>query len=800
MHKTMSRIAGTMILLIAGLAQAQDMPANLPHSDPVFTGKISRFGKDSIGAFPKRVTAPAGAPNILLVMTDDVGFAAASTFGGPIPTPNLDRLAAHGLRYNQFHTTAMCSPTRAALLTGRNHQAVGNGTVIDGATGYPGYWATIPHSAATVARVLRDNGYITAMFGKHHNVPVWESSAAGPFTQWPTSLGFEYFYGFIGGDADQWDPVLYRGIERTEIDQAAAPRHAKLLDERLADDSIRWIHNQKAADPTKPFFIYYANGTAHAPHQAPADWIARFKGRFDEGWDRMRQESAERQKENGVIPSSTTLTPRPPEINAWDSQSPEQKRVSARFMEVYAAMLAYQDFQFGRVLDELERMGELDHTLVIFIEGDNGSSGEGSLQGTTNEIGMLANGVKESTSWLSSVLDLMGGPKTYNLYPVGWAWAMDTPFQWTKQIGSHLGGMRNGMVMAWPERIEAHGEVRSQFHHVIDIAPTLLDVAGLKAPAMVDGVKQQKIDGVSLTYTWEQATAPSRHTSQYFELNGNAAMYRDGWIASTTPRRTPWGGLRAPDLDETDLHWELYDLRNDYSQAHDLARKEPEKLAELVDQFWQEAEHNNVLPMIPNAPNVPVGYQASLMNYGSHRTSWVYWGRDITVAYDAAPPMVARSFSITAEVTIPQGGGNGVLLANGSWFGGWAFYLKDGRPVAHEAFSEQPGDQFHVEADTVIPAGKATIRFDFDFDGGGPGGGGTMRILVDGKQIANGRIERTISLRAGLGETFDIGYDTGAPVVEDYAKDGRFTGDISKLTVELGQPGKPGAVYASGGS
>ena len=797
MHKTMSRIAGTMILLIAGLAQAQDIPANLPHPDPVFTGKISRFGKDSIGAFPKRVTAPAGAPNILLVMTDDVGFAAASTFGGPIPTPNLDRLAAHGLRYNQFHTTAMCSPTRAALLTGRNHQAVGNGTVIDGATGYPGYWAAIPHSATTVARVLRDNGYNTAMFGKHHNVPVWESSAAGPFTQWPTSLGFEYFYGFIGGDTDQWDPVLYRGTERTEIDQAAAPRHARLLDERLADDSIRWIHNQKAADPTKPFFIYYANGTAHAPHQAPADWIARFEGRFDQGWDQMRQESVERQKKTGVIPPSTKLTPRPPEINAWESQSPEQKRVSARFMEVYAAMLAYQDFQFGRVLDELERMGELDHTLVIFIEGDNGGSGEGSLQGTTNEIGMLANGVKESTSWLSSVLDLMGGPKTYNLYPVGWAWAMNTPFQWTKQIGSHLGGTRNGMVVAWPERIEAHGEVRSQFHHVVDIAPTLLDVAGLKAPTMVDGVEQQKIDGVSLTYTWEQATAPSRHTSQYFELNGNAAMYHDGWIASTTPRRTPWGGLRAPDLDETDLHWELYDLRNDYSQAHDLARKEPEKLVELVDQFWQEAERNNVLPMIPNAPNVPVGYQASLMNYGSHRTSWVYWGRDITVAYDAAPPMVARSFSITAEVVIPQGGGNGVLLANGSWFGGWAFYLKDGRPVAHEAFSEQPRDQFHVEADTVIPAGKATIRFDFDFDGGGPGGGGTMRILVDGKQVANGRIERTISLRAGLGETFDIGFDTGAPVVEDYAKDGRFTGDISKLTVELGQPGKPGAVYAS---
>ena len=789
--------AAMMMACLAGRAPAQDSAANLPHPDPVFTGKIGRFGEDSTGAFPKRVTAPAGAPNILLVLTDDVGFGASSTFGGPVPTPNLDRLAARGLRYNQFHTTAMCSPTRAALLTGRIPQAVGNGTVIDGATGYPGYWATIPRSAATLARVLRDNGYNTAMWGKHHNVPVWESSAAGPFGQWPTSLGFEYFYGFIGGDTDQWDPVLYRGIERTEIDRPAEPRHEKLLDLRLADDAIRWLHNQKAADPTKPFFMYYANGTAHAPHQAPADWIARFKGKFDQGWDRMRQESFERQKKAGIVPASARLTPRPTDINAWDSQSPEQKRVSAHFMEVYAAMLAYQDFQFGRLLDELQRMGELDHTLIIFIEGDNGASGEGTLQGTTNEIGMLANGVKETTAWFTSALEGMGGPETYNLYPVGWAWAMNTPFQWTKQIGSHLGGMRNGMVVSWPERIKAQGEVRSQFHHVSDIAPTLLEAAGLKPPAMVDGIVQQKIDGVSLAYSWESAKAPDRRTSQMFELNGNAAMYKDGWIASTTPRRTPWGGMRSPDLKETDLHWELYNLKEDYSQSTDLAGKEPKRLAELEALFWQEAERNKVLPMIPNAANVPQGYQASLINYGSRRTSWVYWGRDITVAYDAAPPMVARSFSVTAEVTIPAGGANGVLLANGSWFGGWSFYLKDGKPMAHEAFSEQPADQYHVAGTSAVPAGKATIRYDFDFDGGGPGKGGTMRISVNGQQVASGRVERTISLRAGLGETFDIGYDTGAPVVEDYAKDGRFTGDITKVTVELGEPGKAGPVKAA---
>jgi len=799
MHESTIRLACALILLFAGLARAEGASSDLPRPDPVFTGKIERFGKDSTGAFPARVRAPADAPNILLVLTDDVGFAATSTFGGPVPTPNLERLARRGLRYNRFHTTAMCSPTRAALLTGRNPQAVGSGTVIDGATGYPGYWAILPRSAATVARVLRDNGYNTGMFGKHHNVPVWESSAAGPFGQWPTSLGFEYFYGFIGGDTDQWNPVLYRGIERSELDPPAAPGEGALLDARLADDAIRWIHNQKAADPTKPFFIYYANGSAHAPHQAPPDWIARFRGSFDQGWDRMRRETFARQKRAGIVPASTKLTPRPDEINAWDSQSAEQKRVSARFMEVYAAMLAYQDHQFGRLLDELERMGELDETLVIFIEGDNGGSGEGTLQGTTNEIGMLANGVKESTATLARAIDQMGGPRTYDLYPVGWAWAMNTPFQWTKQIGSHLGGTRNGMVVSWPARIAARGELRSQFHHVVDIAPTLLEAAGIQAPARVDGIEQQPVDGVSLAYSWESPKAPDRRTSQVFELNGNAALYQEGWMASTTPRRTPWGGLRAPGLDETDLEWELYDLREDFAQAKDLAKEEPKRLADLVKHFWREAERNRILPMIPNAPGVPVGYQASLANYGSRRTSFTYWGRDVSVAYDAAPPMMARSFSLVAEVTVPTGGAEGVLVANGSWFGGWSFYLKDGRPMAHHAFSEQPEDQFHVESPTAIAPGAARIRFDFDFDGGGPGKGGTMRISVDGSAVASGRIERTILLRAGLGETFDVGRDTGVPVTDDYARGGRFNGEIARVTVLLGEPGRAGALRAAAG-
>jgi arylsulfatase len=780
-------------LLLAGTALAQDRSSDLPRPDPVFAGKIGRFGNDSTPALPPRVTAPKGAPNILVVLTDDVGFGASSTFGGAIPTPNLDRLAAHGLRYNEFHSTGMCSPTRASLLTGRNHQAVSFGTVIDGATGYPGYWSSFPHSAATVARVLRDNGYNTAMFGKHHNVPIWESSAAGPFTNWPTALGFEYFYGFIGGDTDQWDPVLYRGTDRVEIDRVQAAKHEVLLDQRLADDAIRWIHNQKAADPDKPFFAYYATGSTHAPHQAPADWIARFHGKFDQGWDQLRRETFERQKRAGIIPINAQLTPRPADIPAWDSLAPDQKRAYARFMEVYAGMLAYEDAQIGRVLDELQRMGELDHTLVMFIEGDNGASGEGSTQGTTNEIGILANGVTETTDWFVKAGEGMGGPDSYNLYPVGWAWAMNTPFQWTKQMASHLGGTRNGLVVSWPDRIKAQGEVRPQFHHVNDVFPTLLEAAGLSAPAKVDGIAQQRIDGVSLVYSFDNAKAQDRHTTQYFELNGNAALYSDGWMASTTPRRTPWGGLRSADAKETQFTWELYNLKSDYSQSKDLAKAEPKKLAALEALFWQEAERNQVLPILPNI-GAPNGIQASLMTYGSRRTDWVYWGRDITVSYDAAPPMAARSFSLTADITVPPAGGNGVLVANGSWFGGWAFYLKDGRPVAHEAFSQQPQDQFHVAAAAPLPPGPAALRYDFDFDGGGPGKGGLMRISVNGKEVARGRIERTITLRAGLGETFDVGYDTGAPVIEDYSGDGRFNGDIAKVTMRLGAPGKPGPV------
>jgi arylsulfatase A-like enzyme len=753
----------------------------LPKPLEPFTGQIGRTTAQSKPAWPKPVTAPVGAPNIVLIMTDDVGFGAAGTFGGPIPTPNLDRLAATGLKYNEFHTTALCSPTRAALLTGRNHHQVASGMLVDSATGYPGYWSMMPRSAATIGEVLKDNGYSTAFFGKHHNVPNAQASVAGPFDLWPTGLGFEYFFGFIGGDTDQWSPKLYRGTDPVD---ARTLDSTQPLDHALADDAIRWIHNQKANAPDKPFMLYYAPGSTHAPHQAPAEWITRFRGKFDRGWDQVREETFRRQKAMRIIPAGTDLTPRPKELPAWDSLAPSEKAVYARYMEVYAGMMAYQDAQIGRILDELARMRELDNTLVIFIEGDNGASGEGGLQGTTNEIGSLANKVASDPAVLATKLDTMGGPHSYEVYPAGWGWAMDTPFQWMKQIASHFGGTRNAMVVSWPAHIKTRGELRSQFGHVIDIYPTLLQAAGIQAPTIVDGVRQQPVDGISLMYSFDRANTPERHQTQYFEMIGNRAMYQDGWIASTTPRRMPWSQVTPTGDTITDYQWELYDLRHDYSQAHNLAAIQPEKLKQLQDLWLTEAQRNKVFP-VDDSFGSGRSRQAILAGM-SRRTDFTYWGKDISVGERIQPTFAGRSFSVTATVTLPSTDVTGVMLATGSWFGGWSFYFKDGRPVAYEAFSENPGEQYRVAATEKLPTGQAVIRYDFDYDGGGLGLGGLMRISVDGKEVARGRIERTITATAGSGETFDIGLDSGVPVSDEYEREGRFPGDIAKIEVHLG--------------
>ncbi len=752
----------------------------LPAPPAPFAGKIGPNVIESTPAFPKPLTAPKGAPNILLIMTDDVGFAASSTFGGPIPTPNLDKLAANGLRYNRFNTTAMCSPTRAALLTGRNHHAVATGTVLDFTTGYPGYWSIIPKSAATVGEVLKDNGYNTAWFGKNHNTPGWERSPAGPYDHWPVGLGFEHFYGFMAAETDQWTPTMYR-----DNSLVAIPKNDPdyILDHDLADEAIRWIHNQKAGAPDKPFFAYYATGSGHGPHQAPKAWIEKFKGKFDQGWDQTRADTFKRQKEGGVIPADAANNPRPAGVPAWDSLSADQKKLYAHFMEVYAGVLAYQDEQVGRVIDELQRMGQLDNTLVMFIEGDNGASAEGGAGGTFNEMGVV-NGVHESQDWKLSMLDQMGGPNTYEHYPIGWAWAMNTPFQWFKSYASHLGGVRNGLVVSWPARIKDKGAIRPQFHHVVDIMPTILEAAGVRAPTVVNGTEQQPVDGVSMVYTFDKANAPSEHHVQYFEMLGNRAIYQDGWMANTTPKRTFDGGLYVSDgHPDTSYGWELYDLTKDYSQAHNIAADYPDKLKALEALWLDEAKRNKVLPLDDNM-NL-VRFSDARRAYESKSAVYDYWGGDISVGNEVMPPILGRSFSIVADVVIPSSGADGVLAAAGSKFGGWGFFLKNGRPVALESFSQQATDQYRVAGTTAIPAGPAKIEYDFDYDGGGVGKGGVLRIGVNGQEVARGRVEHTINLLAERDDTFDIGFDAGTPVSDEYTNGGRFTGDIRKVTVTI---------------
>ncbi|MBL8549044.1 MAG: arylsulfatase [Hyphomonadaceae bacterium] len=780
--RALASVAG-LALLNLGVAAAQESAPRdgsvLPIPPAPFAGVIGPIAAQSTPAFPAPVTAPANAPNVLLVMTDDVGFGASSTFGGPIPTPNLDRLAARGIRYNRFHTAAMCSPTRAALLTGRNPHAVGSGSIVDLASGYPGYWSRIPRSAATVAEILRSNGYNTALFGKHHNVPRSEETPTGPFDLWPNALGFEYFYGFIGGAMNQFAPRLYQNT--TPVDLADRPADY-FMERDFVDNAIHWVHTQNATSPDKPFFMYLAPGAAHSPHQAPPEWIARFRGRFDMGWDAMREQTFARQKDMGIIPANAVLTPRPAALQAWSELSDAQRRVDARYMEAHAALLAYQDAQFGRLVDELERMGELDNTLVIFIEGDNGASAEGTPSGKINEAGRMANALDETLDAQLARIDEFGGPNTMQAYPSAWGWALNAPFQWTKQVASHLGGTRNGMVITWPGRVPSGGAVRSQFAFVSDIAPTILEAAGVVAPRSVNGVAQQPMAGESLVYSFNAPGAPERHTKQYFELFGNRAIYSDGWFANTVPRRKPWEYGAVPGT-PLDYEWELYRLTDDYSQGRNIAAANRAKLAEL-QQLWQrEAEANQVLPLDHTFDN---RNSASAAGRRSSRTSFVFWGPDISVTSSAAPQMFARSFEVRADIETSPGHGNGVIAAVGSHFGGWSFYLKDGRPTAYHSHSEVASDQFKIEAEAPLAMGPTQLRFRFEYDGGGLGRGGRMSIYANDRLIGRGRIERTITLPAGFGETFDTGRDTGAAVSPDYEREGAFAGTLHRVEVSLG--------------
>jgi len=757
-----------------GVSAAQEV---LPRPEPPFKGHIGPTIQDSTLDFPQQVKAPQGAPNILLILTDDVGFGASSTFGGPIPTPSMDRLAREGLRYTQFHTTALCSPTRAALLTGRNHHSNATGVIIELATGFPGYNSLMPKSNGTFAEVLRQNGYNTAWYGKNHNVPDWQSSQAGPFDLWPTGLGFEYFYGFLGGDTSQWAPALYENNKPIE------PPHDDpnyFFEKDMADHAIARIRMLHAVAPDRPWVTYYAPGTAHAPHHAPKEWIAKFKGQFDMGWDKMREATIARQKALGIVPPNTQLTPRPKEIPAWDSLSADQKKVYAHMMEVYAAALSYCDTQMGRILDAITDMGELDNTLVIYIQGDNGASAEGTPQGLLNEMSIF-NNIPEDFSQVLAHMDDLGGPTTFNHYPVGWAHAMDTPFQWTKQIASHFGGTRNGLVISWPARIKDKGGIRTQFSSVIDIYPTILEAVGVQSPSMLNGVPQKPVEGVSMVYTFDDAKAASKHRTQYFEMFGNRAIYNDGWVAATTPPVLPWVMGQTPNVN--DYKWELYNVENDFSEANDLAAQEPKKLRELQDLFWAEASKYNVLPLDNSRiERFDVSLRPSL---AQGRTEFTYYPGMVRIPEGSAPDFKNKSYRTTADVEIPESGAEGVLMTQGGRFNGLGLYLLQGKPVFH--YNLVGVDRTTIAAKDALSPGKHTIIVDFKYDGGGIGKGGVASLTVDGKDVASGKLARTIPFRVSADETLDIGEDTGTPVSEDYRVPFKFTGTLDKVVVDLGE-------------
>ena len=747
----------------------------LPLPQPPFKGKIGITYKESQPDFPKPIKAPAKAPNVLLVLLDDVGFGQTSAFGGLIETPNLDRLAARGLRYNQFHTTALCSPTRAALLTGRNHHSVSTGVITELASGFPGYTAILPRSAATIAEVLRSNGYNTAAFGKWHNTPDYETSAVGPFDRWPTNLGFDYFYGFLGGDTNQWSPNL---VENTQHIQKPLDDPNYHLTPDLADHAIKWIRTQQSIAPDKPFFTYLATGATHAPHHAPKEWIEKYKGKFDQGWDKLRADIFERQLNLGIIPADTKLTPRPAEIPAWDSLTPTEQKVYAHQFEVFAGFLSHTDAEVGRVIEAIAQLGELDNTLVFFIAGDNGASAEGGLTGSVNEFKVF-NGVEESPQEILAALDDLGSPKTFNHFHAAWAWAVDSPFQWTKQIASHFGGTRNGLVVAWGDRIKDQGAIRSQFHHVIDIAPTILEAAGIEEPEVVNGAKQQPIEGTSLVYSFDDPAVASKHKTQYFEMFGNRAIYDNGWVAAARHGRLPWERFSKTNFDQD--NWELYNVAQDFSESQDLAKDNPQKLAELQNLFLKEAKKYKVLPLDDRTiQRFDINTRPSVTN---GRNSFSYYTSVVGIPEGSAPNTKNRSFSITADVDIAKDGTEGVLVTQGGRFAGWSFFLKDGKPTY--AYNFLNSDRTIIQSSEPVAIGKSKVRFDFAYDGGGIGVGGTGKLFINDKQVAEGRIEKTVGFRIGLDETFDVGQDTGSAVVDSYQVPFKFTGNLEQVKLDL---------------
>jgi arylsulfatase A-like enzyme len=754
----------------------------VPAPPQSFGGVINLSAVDSKPCWPAKVVPPKGAPNVLLIMTDDQGYGVSGTFGGVIPTPAMDRIAKAGLRYTQFHSTALCSPTRAALITGRNHHSVGFGVIGEMSTGYPGYDSIIGKESATVGEILKENGYSTSWFGKNHNTPTYQYSAAGPFDQWPVGMGFQYFYGFMGGESDQWTPYLFRNTTQV-YPWIGKPGYNLTTD--LADDAIQHLRELDASAPEQPFFLYYVPGGTHSPHQPTQEWIDKFKGKFDMGWNAMRDQIIANQKKLGVIPQNTQLTPWPDTLPKWDSLTPEQKKLYARQAEVFAAYVAYTDHEIGRVVQEVEDLGKLDNTLIIYISGDNGTSAEGTVVGTPNQM-TAYNGILDiPIADQMKFYDAWGSAKTYPHMSVAWSWAFDTPFKWTKQVASYFGGTRQGMVMSWPGHIKDAGGIRTQFHHMIDIVPTILEAAGVQAPVMVNGIAQKPIEGVSMAYTFDamNAKVPSKRDTQYFEMLGLRAIYHDGWIATTPPPAPVWllGTAKLPEV-VNGYTWELYNIAEDYSENNNLAAKYPDKLRDLQELFTVEATKYNVFPLdnsvlprlVTPRPSATAG-----------RDVLTYSGELAGLPISDAPSLLNKSYTITAEVEIPSTGAEGMIATLGGRFAGYGFYLLKGKPV----FTYNGLDlvRFKWQGSEALSSGKHTIVFDFKYDGPGFGKGGTGTLSVDGKTLETKAIPHTIPFIMSIDETFDIGIDTRTSVDDnDYQVPFQFTGKIVKLTYKLG--------------
>jgi arylsulfatase A-like enzyme len=770
----------------------------LPAPPQKFEGKIERDAKDSKPYWPARIVPPKGAPNVLLIMTDDAGYGVASTFGGVIPTPALDRIAQSGLRYTNFHSTALCSPTRAALITGRNHHSAGFGVIAEQATGYPGYDSVITKDKATIGRILSDHGYHTAWFGKNHNTPEYQASQAGPFDQWPSGgLGFEYFYGFVGGDTNQWEPGnLFRN---TTAIYPYVGKPGWNLNTALADDAISYMNRMNALSPDQPFFIHFVPGATHAPHHPTKEWVKKISDMhlFDQGWNKLRDRIFANQKRLGVIPQNAKLTPWPSDlIKNWDQLNDDEKKLFIRQADIFGAFVAYCDNEIGRVIQAVDDMGKLDNTLIIYIEGDNGTSAEGQPNGTPNEVAMFNQANPSVADQLKYFYDVWGTDKTYPHMSIGWSWAFDTPFSWTKQIASHFGGTRQGMAISWPAVIKDKGGIRNQFHHVIDVVPTILEAARIKAPEAVDGIKQKPIEGVSMTYTFDtqNANVASTHTTQYFEMFGDRALYHDGWMASTKVMRPPWITIDTSKRSVLDFPWELYDLRNDWTQHDDVAAQHPEKLKELQAMFWREAEKYNVLPLDSSVVARLITPRPSL---SAGRNTFA-WTRPMTgIPNGDAPSLLNTSYNFKAEIEVPQNGANGMLITQGGRFGGYGFYVLKNKPV----FLWNLVDLKRVrwEGPELSP-GKQTLEFDFKYDGLGPatmafgnysgvGQGGTGVLKVDGNTVAAEKMAHTMPFILQWDESMDIGSDTGTPVDDlDYRTPFAFNGKIEKITLKIERP------------